>query len=215
MFFSLNIPFQKHEVEDYERTRYRGLDQKIVHWREKRILRRILKEVRADSSLVLDVPCGYGRFSSLLLEQGLPLVSSDLSFHMVKRARERSEYPGLPLGVVADLKQGLPFKLGVFAFVFSIRFFHHLHKEEEREAILKEFSRVSAKWLILSYYKMNFLHSLQRRLRRWIKKSKTRIKMISPFQLEREARGAGFRIVRTFPLIRGIHAQHIALLEKP
>jgi hypothetical protein len=52
-------------------------------------------------------------------------------------------------------------------------------------------------------------------LRRWIKKSKTRIKMISFFQLEREARGAGFRIVRTFPLIRGIHAQHIALLEKP
>lgn len=214
MFFSHNIPFEKHEVDDYERKRYRGLDQKIVHWREKTILRRILKGVSHDSGWALDVPCGYGRFSSLFLEKGLCLVNSDLSFHMVKRARERSQYFGFPLAVVANLKQGLPFKQGVFHLVFSIRFFHHLHKEEERKAVLREFSRLEPKWVILSYYKMNRLHFLQRKLRRWLKRSKTQIKMISSSQIEREAQGAGFRIVRTFPLFKGIHAQQIALLEK-
>jgi len=215
MSSSLNLPFREDEVKDYERKRYRGLDQKIVHGREERILRKILKKIGQESPLALDVPCGYGRFSSLFLRRGLRLVSSDFSLPMVRRARERSEHPGWPLAVVANLKEGLPFKESSFHSLFSIRFFHHLHLAEEREAILREFSRVSQRYVVLSYYQMNWLHSLQRKLRRLIKRSKTRIKMISRGQLEREVQEAGLRIVRIFPLFRGIHAYKLALLEKP
>jgi len=213
---SSNMPFEKQEVEEYERKRYRGIDQRFVHGREGRLLRKILSKIGGGPLLVLDVPCGYGRFSDLLLDKDFTLVSSDLSFHMVKRAREKGEHPHSRFlsGVVADAKQGLPFKKGVFSLLLSMRFFHHVHEKEEREFILKEFSRASSDWVILSYYQKNLLHNLQRILRRRIKKSRTRIKMIPRREFYNEVEGAGLKVVKISPLFRGIHAHHIALLKK-
>ncbi len=209
-----NIPFAKHEVEDYERKRYRGIDQRLVDWRERRILGKIFRKTGGGSARLLDLPCGYGRFSRLIVERGFFLVSGDLSFHMVKRAIEKSGQ-SMPLpGVVADARQGLPFKDGSFHLVLSMRFFHHLHEESERVTILKEFSRISSAWIALSYYQTNWLHSLQRKLRRRIKRSRTRIRMTARREFFKEAGSAGLEVVRSFPLFRGIHSQHIVLLKK-
>lgn len=213
---SSNMPFEKQEVEEYERKRYRGIDQRIVHRREGRLLRKILDKIGDGPLIVLDIPCGYGRFSALLLDKDFSLVSSDLSFHMVKRASEKGEHHHSRFlsGVVADAKQGLPFKKAAFSILLSMRFFHHVHEKEEREFILKEFSRATSGWVIISYYQRNLLHNLQRKFRRKIKGSRTRIKMIPRKEFHKEVEGAGFRVVKISPLFRGIHAHHIALLKK-
>ncbi|MGB7294067.1 MAG: methyltransferase domain-containing protein [Candidatus Aminicenantales bacterium] len=219
MSSSVKLPFQDREVADYERRRYRGLDQRWVHGREVRILRRALRLIQDEepglsADLALDAPCGYGRFSALLIEAGYRPVSCDLSPAMVRRARAKNSVSHTPMGIVADLTRGLPVRAGVFRLVFSLRFFHHLHQPEERRAALREFARASAGWLILSFYQANPLHRAQRALRRRVKKSRTRIKMIGSREFREEAAGAGFRVARVFPLFRGIHAQHIALLKK-
>ena len=210
----MNTPFKKHEVEKYERRRYRGIDQRLVHGREMRILRRILHKIGPSSLPVLDIPCGYGRFSKLLQERGFSLISSDLSFPMVKRAIKKHEEPGGILGIVVDAKKGLPFKRDVFFLLLSMRFFHHVHEKDEREVILKKFFRVTSDWVILSYYQKNLLHILQRKLRRRVMRKKTRIKMVSRREFHEEIRGAGLRVVKVFPVFRGMHAHHIALLKK-
>ena len=217
----INASFKKHEVEDYERKRYRGIDQRIVHGRETRIIRKILLRIRpngqkeeTDLQRALDIPCGYGRFSSLLQVNGFSLVSSDLSFHMVKRAVDRYDNPERIPGVVADAKLGLPFKPDAFFLLFSMRFFHHLHEKKDREAILKEFTRVTSDWMVLSYYQINRFHLFQRKVRKRLLKKKTKIKMISRTEFQEEINGAGFEVVKVFPLFRGIHAHHIALLRK-
>ena len=211
-----NTPFKEHEVEEYERKRYRGIDQRLVHRREEKLLRGILRKIGEGPLLVLDVPCGYGRFSDLLLDKDFSLVSSDISFPMVKRARAKSGHPHSRFlsGVVADAKPGLPFRKGAFSLLLSMRFFHHVHEKKERESILKEFSRATSDWVILSYYQKNLFHILQRKFRRRIKKSRTRIKMIPRKELCKEAEGAGLKVVKISPLFRGIHAHHIALLKK-
>jgi len=179
-----------------------------------RILRRILHKIGPSSLPVLDIPCGYGRFSKLLQERGFSIISSDLSFPMVKRATEKHEEPGGILGIVVDAKKGLPFKRDVFFLLLSMRFFHHVHEKDEREVILKKFFRVTSDWVILSYYQKNLLHILQRKLRRRVMRKKTRIKMVSRREFHEEIRGAGLRVVKVFPVFRGMHAHHIALLRK-
>ncbi len=219
MSLQAKVPFQEHEVADYERRRYRGIDQRIVHRRETRILRRMLgiagAEPPADRpALALDAPCGYGRFSGLLLEAGYRPISCDLSLAMVRRARDKDPVSPNPMGIVANVIQGLPVCDGAFPLVFSLRFFHHLHRPEERRAALNEFARAGSGWLILSFYRANILHQAQRALRRRVKRTRTRIKMISGREFADEAARAGFRVVRISPLFRGVHAHHIALLKK-
>ena len=211
---AFNAPFRKDEVEDYERKRYRGIDQRLVHAREKRILQKILKKVGEGAFWVLDIPCGYGRFSFLFSKRGMNLLSCDLSFHMVKRTGEKKESLTGHLGVVADGKRGLPFRQGVFDLLLSMRFFHHLHRREERKAVLDEFFRVTGKWIILSFYQRNVLHLFQRGLRKAVKKSKTRIKMISRREFKEEVEEAGFDIIRIYPVFKGIHSHQIVLLRK-
>lgn len=219
MSSSANRTFREDEVADYECRRYRGLDQRIVHRRELRILRRILSFIERETPLrtppyALDAPCGYGRFSGLLLARGYRLVSSDLSSAMVRRARIRDQFPIFPMGIVANLTKGLPFRVGAFSVILSMRFFHHLHDAADRSRALVEFARSSSSWLILSYYQANRLHLLQRKMRRAVKRSRTRIKMITRAEFVSAARAAGFEIVCIIPLFRGIHAHHIALLRK-
>lgn len=211
---SPNTSFQRHEVVDYERKRYRAWDQKLVDRKEKKILEKMFEEISDQELKVLDLPSGYGRFSELLLKRRFHLVTGDLSFHMVERARERGRLDSLHSAVVADAKKGLPFKKDTFDIVLSMRFFHHLPNAEERKSVLHEFSAVTAKWVILSYYQKTFSHLLQRKLRRKVKKTKRRISMISREEFLEEIRQAGLTVVETYPLFKGIHAHHIALLKK-
>ena len=208
--------FTERGVEDYERRRYRGIDQRIVHAREVRMIRKYFGIIRAaegganPEAPTLDLPCGSGRFTELLRSGGWSVVNSDLSWEMVRRAKGRSGSEG----AVADAKRGLPFLSGVFGLIFSVRFLHHVHDPSDRAAILGEFFRVSAGWMIVSFYRANGFHRLQRRVRRLFNKSRTNIKMIEPGRFEEEARAAGFEAVKVTPLFRGLHAYHLALLRK-
>jgi SAM-dependent methyltransferase len=202
-------------VREYERKRYRGLDQRIVHAREDRLIGRLLGTALAGvppgrAARLLDLPCGYGRFTGRLRERGGEVATSDLALEMVRRTRERLGAPG----AVANATQGLPFRGGAFDAVVSIRFFHHLHAPEARAVVLSEFARTAAGWAIVSFYRESGLHRTQRKLRRLFGKSRTNIKMLEKGVFEREAAAAGFEVARIVPLFRGLHAYHLALLKK-
>jgi SAM-dependent methyltransferase len=214
--------FTRDGVRDYEKRRYKGLDQRFVHAREMRLLKQAFRRLDRESEKspagpgrhplprALDLPCGYGRFTSFLNGRGFSVVNSDVSLEMVRRAGESSGAPG----AAANAVQGLPFKDGSFEAVFSIRFFHHLHDPAARAAVLAEFRRVTAAWAVVSFYRMSGLHAAQRRLRRRFGKSRTNIRMIERGRFEAEAEAAGFDIVAVRPLLRGLHAYHLALLRR-
>jgi SAM-dependent methyltransferase len=228
---SVSGQFSDEGVRGYACRRYRGLDQRIVHAREVRLIGRLFKIIGREArdggafeklALILDVPCGYGRFTGLLGKYGRKVIGCDLSLAMVRQAvrigqqESRGERaPGLPLrGVVGNAVQGLPFRAGIFGAVVSIRLFHHIHETQDRESILREFLRVSSGWAVVSFYRMNALHAFQRRWRRKFSKSRTKIRMIESGAFEEEAKAAGFEVVTVLPLFRGIHAYHLALLRK-
>lgn len=215
MSSSKPIPFDPHQVAEYERRRYRGLDQRLVHWRETKIVKKWLKELAQEArGRCLDAPCGYGRFSRLILKSGYILISGDLSLSMVKRARAR-EYNGhIPIGIVINMLNGLPFINSSFEVVLCLRFFHHLHSNKERVAVLTEMARVTRRWAIVSFYRKQPLHELQRKLRRHIKRSSTEISMVNLATFKQEVMTAGFSLKKIIALCRGLHGQHFALLEK-
>jgi SAM-dependent methyltransferase len=229
--------FSRPQVEDFERRRYRGLDQRIVNWKERRAVRRCLRRIldgcgpfENDGPVVLDAPCGYGRMfetAAAAAGSGGLLLCADLSEAMVVRTMERALSSGgdtarsapdrggpQTAGLVADITAGLPLKPGAADVVLSLRLFHHLHRAEDRAAALAEFARVARCGAVVSFYRENRLHALQRKLRARIKGTRYEVRMLAGRKFETEAEAAGFRVVAVEALFRGIHAQRYAVLEK-
>ncbi len=202
------------DVEEYKRTRYKGIDQKVVNKRERKILEKIFESIEEKSISILDVPCGYGRFSELLLKKSLNLTSADVSFPMVLTTRKYSSPTNsLHHFLVGDIKH-LPLKDNSFDCIVTIRLFQHILHSSARFQILKELHRVAKKIVILSFYRYNLLHSVERWMRCRIKNVNKKISMLPLGAFEKELSSIGFKGLKLFPVMRYFHAHNIVLLQK-
>lgn len=202
------------DVEEYKRTRYKGTDQKIVNRRERKILEKIFKSTGDEIISILDVPCGYGRFTELLREKSHNLTSADVSFPMVLTTRKYSPSPNSSHHfLVGDIKS-LPLRDNSFDCIVTIRLLQHILNSSTRFEILQELHRVAKKIVIISFYRYNLLHSIERWVRCRIKNVNKKINMLSLGDFEKELSSIGFKMLNMFPVIRYFHAHNIVLLQK-
>jgi len=189
----------------YERKRYSTPDQRMVDRKEKVLIRRVLNKLDPLEK-ILDVPSGYGRFYNILKERCEHYVGIDISKEMILRLRVRS---GGGKEVVGNI-YSLPFKDSTFDLVISWRIFQHISDRKERSRALLEISRVSKRWILISFYRENLLH----RIERFLTGRKSRISMISVKEILNEARRA--RLVRRLiiPLFPLFHSQTLLFMEK-
>jgi ubiquinone/menaquinone biosynthesis C-methylase UbiE len=193
---------------DYERSRYRHLDQRIVNRLEYRLVDRLLEASDTAGKNILNVPCGYGRFSEILNRRYREICCFDLQPEILGLAIRR--HPAeLVYGVNGTIRR-LPFADSSFDIVMSIRFFHHYFDEEDRRLMLRELSRVARKNVLITYYKHNFLHRLARKLNRM----GHGILMLDRRSFLKELAAAGLRPVAERSPLSFLHAQRFLLLEK-
>ncbi|MDR2838062.1 MAG: class I SAM-dependent methyltransferase [Azonexus sp.] len=131
-----------------------GIACRLSNWLDQRVARRAL-QLAGNPREVLDLPCGAGRFWSLLCERpDRVILAADNSADMVAAAQA-----GQPPEVVARVKKA--FQTSAFAIdladgavecVFCIRLLHHIESSEHRLTILREFHRVSRDTVILSLW---------------------------------------------------------------
>ncbi len=206
--------FTKEGVDAYARTRYTKADQRFVHRREQNILQGFLSRCAGSGQMILDVPCGYGRFSEALLDFSPRVLGSDLSLSMVQTMLARSSASRSRLwGVVGNAVSGLPFRSASVSGIVSVRLFQHLHTGGEREAVLREFSRIARDFVVLSYYRWNALHAVHRRLRRKFKSHQTTICMISRSEFLDIIRKSGLEVEQERAVLKGLHAHHFVLVR--
>jgi len=189
------------EVLKYELTRYRHPDQRLVHYLE---FRAILKSINlSKGASILDIPCGFGRFSIPLLRMGYRVVAADISHAMVKRTREKVEVTG----VVADITS-LPFRDRAFDAAVSIRLMQHLDFDVAMRAV-SELKRVSKRFVILTFYRENFLHRLERKLTG----RKSKIRFFDAGKFIKSAGEIGLELVTSRAPLGPIHAQTVLVFR--
>jgi SAM-dependent methyltransferase len=129
---------------------------------EKRALERALGVIPRGAS-VLDLPCGTGRLTGILLDRGYRVTGADSSPNMVDRAR--SLWAGHP--VVWDVQNALhtSYADGEFDAVVSNRLFHHFIEESVRRRALAEFARIAKGPLVVSFFNLASLGAWSRRIR--------------------------------------------------
>lgn len=205
----MTFPDRQH-VAQYETRRYRSPDQKLVNRREQVVVEDLISTLGLAKARVLDIPCGYGRFSTLFASRGAEVICADVSPAMVGRARDRlAEEGSTGRHVVMDIRH-LPFRDHAVDATFTMRLFQHRFAREQMADILRELARVSLRWVVLSYYRPSLVHSLIRRARKFT----SQIRMMSAKELAAELSQAPLIVRDSRHLIPFLHAQTILVLEK-
>jgi ubiquinone/menaquinone biosynthesis C-methylase UbiE len=193
------------KVKDYEKRRYRGLDQKIIHFQEQSIIKDFIRNRAQQGDTVLDLPIGYGRFVPHLLEEGFHIKGVDANANMLQSVQEN-------FGHQIELREGkadaIPFQDNSFDGFVSVRLFQHIHDDEERRRIFTETKRVTSKWGVITLYTPSLFHKAFRQIR-----NGKRLTMLTLKSATQELRQAGWNILSWKCIFPGMHCQTILLLE--
>lgn len=191
------------KARNYMRRRYRSLDQRLVNALESRIITGFIDDLTQSGDTVLDVPCGYGRFTEYCLARQLDVTVVDIKPAMLTVLQE--QLGALP-GYCAS-SDSLPFPDNSFDVSICIRLMQHLHRPEQRRATLSELARVSRNGVVVTVYDQSRLHTFIHRSRKL-----KRLHRYTDAELNDDLNNAGLRIVESRRPLPGLHAQRVLKL---
>jgi len=198
---SIHLPFSDKYTDSHSREYFQKHDRKKTSDRlEHRMAARALA-LAGNPSSVLDLPCGTGRFWSLLAEDPQrELLAADYSQAMLDvagRVRAPEVVRRFQLLQCSAFEISLPDAR--VDCIFSIRLMHHIGESTHRIALLREFRRVTRDTVVLSLWvDRNYKAWRRRRLeekRRHAGETSDNRFIVPRQQFERECREAGFAIV--------------------
>ena len=208
-------------ARQYLQKHQEGLARRLSHWRDAQLALRALR-LAGDPDLVLDLPCGAGRFWPVLCEQpNRVILAADNSADMLAMARAAQ-----PHDMVARINT---FQTSAFAIdlganavdcIFCIRLLHHIELPEHRLSILREFHRVSRDTVILSLWVDGNYKAWGRRRLEARRAAKGRASqhqnrfVVARQVIEKEFRQAGFRIIDHLDFLPGYAMWRTYVLRK-
>ena len=193
--------YDQQHAQEYFLKHQDGLARRMSHKRDEQLARRALA-LAGEPGLVLDLPCGAGRFWPLLAEKpNRVIIGADNSEAMIATACAAQ-----PPEVVARVR---PLQTSAFAIdlpdnavdsIFCMRLFHHIGEAAHRKTILSEFQRVSRDSVILSLwvdgnFKAWRRQKLEQRRSAKAEQGSYQNRFVLPAEtVEEEFKAAGFRI---------------------
>ncbi|MFB4393908.1 MULTISPECIES: class I SAM-dependent methyltransferase [unclassified Pseudomonas] len=193
--------YDQQHAHEYFLKHQDGLARRLSHQRDEQLARRALA-LAGEPGLVLDLPCGAGRFWPLLAEKAnRVIIGADNSEAMIETACASQ-----PPEVVARVR---PLQTSAFAIdlpdnavdsIFCMRLFHHIGDAAHRKLILDEFQRVSRDSVILSLWVDGNFKAWRRKKLEERRRAKTmrdsyQNRFVLPADtVEQEFAAAGFRV---------------------
>lgn len=153
----ISLPFSdkydRRHAESYFEKHRNGLARRLSHWRDEQLARRALA-LAGEPTLVLDLPCGAGRFWPVLAErENRVVVAGDNSADMLIVA---SDSHGAHLTDRLTLLRTSAFDIDLSPnavdCIFCMRLLHHIGDAAHRMAMLREFHRVTRDTVIVSMW---------------------------------------------------------------
>jgi ubiquinone/menaquinone biosynthesis C-methylase UbiE len=203
--------YQDKEVATtYEARRFRSPVGKFVDAREKQAFARALGGLRPGAS-VLELACGTGRMTRVLLERRFRTLGTDISLPMMSHARAVLARMDGNRGFVRCDAAALPFKDGSFDLVAGFRFVAHLPPQVRHE-VLRESARVSRNGVIFSAQSPWSAKYVYRRIAKageWAVPPCD----FSPREFGREASVYGLRLEATFRVLPLVAETYVARFQ--
>ena len=111
----------------------------------------------------IDIGCGSGIFSSLLVRRGATVTAVDLTEAGVTLAKEAAKVFGTDIDIVRMDAENMPFKSESFAFAFSWGVLHHTGDMEKAVAEMARILKSGGTGMMMVYHRRSvvyYLHGL-------------------------------------------------------
>lgn len=195
----------------YDHVRFASLKGQLTDRLEKRAIEKALRKTTLLNGLVLDIPCGTGRMTELLLNKGFEVVAADISEAMMAHAIKRNGHLSNKVKFLKADVEHLNFEDNSFDLVLTIRLMHHIPPALHM-VVLKELWRVTRKWVIITFSNKFSLQNIRRDMISSFTKSPRY--SINPSLFRREVNQAGFAIVEYTHILPLFSETVTVLLEK-
>lgn len=183
------------------------------HRAEMRLVERAFRLIPKPAT-VLDVPCGGGRVSLFLAAEGYCVTAVDLSLPMLKIARANAAGSDLDVWVEHGDVEALAYSDHSFDAVICFRLFHHFPNKSIRSRVVHELTRVSKRFVVLSYFSPHSYTSMQRTLKAAVTGISCDRYATPLSEIKCYFVAAGFRLVRDFAQMPLLHTLHLAVFER-
>jgi ubiquinone/menaquinone biosynthesis C-methylase UbiE len=181
-------------ADDYDFHRFSTPERQKRNARKWAAIRKALSLTQG-VRVILDLPCGTGRFTGALAREGYEIVGSDISMEMLQKAASIPDgrQPNIR-GYLQANGEKLPLRDASLDCVVCIRFMMHVDPAT-RVRILREFNRVSRRWVIVDYrHKYTFRYVLTHTFGK-LGFGRTPLARVSTAELHEEFRQAGLKIL--------------------
>ncbi|HYA92128.1 MAG TPA: class I SAM-dependent methyltransferase [Thermodesulfobacteriota bacterium] len=192
----------------YEKTRFQGIYGRFRNWNTKRIISKLIR-LTGGKGIALDIPCGTGRLSHLILANGYKWIGGDISLEMMAESRKRLDGLEDSFWNIRLDAEAMAFKDNSIDCIFSIRFIYHI-PVEIRHRMLQEMRRVTKKWLIIDYNYPNRFKKMARGIGSLFGERPTK-RRIPLQEISRELRENGLNIYKAVPASR-LFSDNVLLL---
>ena len=205
--------YQSPEVAaDYDEHRFRTPKRMRRNERKWNAIQKALALAEGVKTVV-DLPCGTGRFTGHLARAGYQVVGSDISSEMMQQAAKLPSVKHENIrGYVRADAESLPFRTKSADCVMSIRFLFHVDPQTRRR-MLREFGRVSRRWIIADYrHKYSFRYGVWK-LTRALRLTRRPFERVSVRSMKSEFEDAGLRVVKIVAVRRWLSDKWVVLAE--
>jgi ubiquinone/menaquinone biosynthesis C-methylase UbiE len=205
--------YQSSEVAaDYDEHRFRTPKRQRRNLRKWNAIQKALA-LTTGVKTVVDLPCGTGRFTGNLARAGYQVVGSDISVEMMQQAAKLPSVQHANIaGYVRADAEALPFAAKSVDCLMSIRFLFHVDPDTRRR-MLREFGRVSRRWVIADYrHKYSFRYGVWK-LSRLLGLTKRPFERVSVKSMTAEFEDAGLRVLKIIPVRRWLSDKWVVLAE--
>lgn len=187
---------------------------RFTMWRQRTLVEKLLKQCDLTASdRVLDIPCGTGLISKILLNNPASVIGSDISLEMMDLARGQSGKDGFRRLVQADITAP-PFVKESFACVVVLALMHRLHEDLRRDVLL-EVASLSSRFVIISYSVENRSQRMKQRILKTLRPSHIPAPSSVPLpDILREVASHGFEALSVSHIAYFLSAKVVLLLEK-
>ncbi|MEM7097424.1 MAG: class I SAM-dependent methyltransferase [Pseudomonadota bacterium] len=204
------------ERMDYDPDRSASYAQRKLepkHQLEVNLVEKALAHVPKGLS-IMDVPCGGGRFTLYLAQNGYKAQGGDRSETMVEITRDTLSAEGFDGGAQVIDIEAIDMETDALDAIFCFRLFHHLPEKGLRARVVGEICRVAKDYVVISYFNSRCVNMVRRRVRDRLKGELYKKYGTPLSEVVGYFEQHGYALVTDIPERRWFRPLHIAIFKK-